>query len=385
MGSNPLGLFPEHTSAFDCWANTNNCNCTAPSVYFCDTNPGQSATTTNCFPETTIQGWITTPPFPGWTQNQVFGQQGNATPYPAGATGFASLTDCQAACRFCCDTTVSCLCDLNPYNFSCAISIGDCISLQTQYPCCPQSTEYCCHATDGCISFVGTMPADCVHGPFSNPADCQDECNFICGECKPDLGAIAQPDPCHCSLITIPFLTANPPYLGCTAYNTMSACTTNSYPLGGAGSDNTTCCPCQDCLTAGNVTFPVIDASGNWSLSSVIIPTPIVGSVISAPSWGATNFYNISDVVTHCDSANTCCCYVMVYDQYDPALHGGMDPSQWYNEYSNFLAANVPNTFPGGQTNGGYPMWVPCDTSCPTTAATTMFECVLKVVPLYTL
>jgi len=376
VGSNPLGLFPEHTSAFDCWANTNNCNCTAPSVYFCDTNPGQSATTTNCFPETTIQGWITTPPFPGWTQNQVFGQQGNATPYPAGATGFASLSDCQAACRFCCDTTVSCLCDLNPYNFSCAISIGDCISLQAQYPCCPQSTEYCCHATDGCISFVGTMPSDCVHGPFSNPADCQDECNFVCGECKPDLGAIAQPDPCHCSLITIPFLTANPPYLGCTAYNTMSACTTNSYPLGGVGSDNTTCCPCNDCLTAGNVTFPVIDASGNWSLSSVNIPTPIVGSTISAPTWTPGVMYNIADVVTHCDSANTCCCYVMVYDQYDPALHSGMNPSQWYNEYSNFLAANVPNTFPGGQTNGGYPMWVPCDTSCPTTAATTMFECI---------
>lgn len=387
VGNNPLNLFPEHTSAFDCWSNTNNCNCTAPSVYFCDTNAGQSATTTNCFPETTIISWIATPPFPGWTQNQVLGQQGTGTPYPAGATGFASLGDCQAACRFCCDTNVSCTCDLNPYNFSCALSIGDCISLQTQYPCCPQTTEYCCDETLGCISFVGTMPASCVHGPFTTPTQCQDECNFICGECKPDLGPIAQPDPCHCSLITIPFYSAVPPYGACTAYNTLADCTANSYPLGGTGSNNTTCCPCEDCKTAGSVTFPVIDATGTWSLSNVVIPTPIVGSVLATPAWTPAISYNIGDVVIDAGGSGgtlTSCCFVMVYDQYDHVLHSFMNPHQWYDAYANELANNTPSTFPGGQPNGGYPMWVPCDTSCPSTAATpTMYEC-LPGQPVYT-
>jgi len=97
--------------------------------------------------------------------------------------------------------------------------------------------------------------------------------------------------------------------------------------------------------------------------------------------------YTIGDVVIDGGGSGgtlTSCCFVMVYDQYDPALHSSMNPHEWYDAYANELANNTPSTFPGGQPNGGYPMWVPCDTSCPTTAATpTMYEC-LPGQPIYT-
>ena len=385
VGTNPLGVFPEHSSAYDCWQNTANCNCTGPNLWFCDTNPGQSGVTvtSNCFPETAIQTWQTVPPYVGWTDNLVYGQGGTSVPYSTGtALGFASQSDCHQACRFCCDDVVSCTCDLNPYNFSCSISINACIASQTTYPCCPVVTEWCCDETLGCVSFVGTMPVGCVHGPFTNPGDCQDECNFVCGECNPDLGAAAQPDPCHCDLITVPFYTAVPPYTNCVAYNDLATCTANQYPLGGTGSNNTSCCPCQDCQTAGNITFPIIDNSGVWSLYTTYINLPPTGSIINAPVWANNVNYISGDTVIHC-SASTCCCYVLSYDNYDYTLHGTLNPTGWYNEYANQLAANVPNTYPGGASNGGYPMWVPCDTGCPTTAATAMFEC-LPGQPIYT-
>jgi len=378
VGNNPLGLFPEHSSAFDCYQNTNMCDCTTPGLWFCDTNAGQSATTSNCFQEGVIQGWQSIPPFLTWSDSLVFGQGGTSNPYSTGtALGFASQSDCQQACRFCCDSVVSCTCDLNPYNFNCSISIQDCINAQTNYPCCPLVTEWCCDETLGCVSFVGTMPAGCVHGPFTNPGDCQDECNFLCGECKPDLGPLVQPDPCHCTLITIPFLTATPPYQACTVYNTLADCTANSYPLGGTGSNNTTCCPCQDCQTAGSVVYPIIDTSGAWSLNSTVVTIPAAG-VVNAEPYGPLYNYGEGDTVIHCSISGACCCYVMVYDQYDWTIHASMDPSQWYNEYANRLANNMPNTVPGGQSNGGYPMWVPCDTTCPTTGFTQqMYECVV--------
>ena len=386
VGTNPLGVFPEHSSAYDCWQNTANCNCTGPNLWFCDTNPGQSGVTvtSNCFPETAIQTWQTVPPYVGWTDNLVYGQGGTSVPYSTGtALGFASQSDCHQACRFCCDDVVSCTCDLTPYNFNCSISINDCINAQSNYPCCPIITEWCCDETLGCVSFVGTMPVGCVHGPFTSPGDCQDECNFVCGECIPDLGASAQPDPCHCTLITVPFYTASPPYTDCVAYNDLVTCETNQYPLGGTGSNSTSCCPCQDCQTAGSVTFPVIDGSGIWSLWTTVITLPIVGSVINAPTWANNVNYISGDTVINCGSSNFCCCYVLTYDQYDYTLHGILDPEEWYNAYANQLAASVPNTYPGGASNGGYPMWVPCDTGCPTTASTAMFEC-LPGQPIYT-
>ena len=377
VGNNPNGLFPEHSSAFDCYQNTNMCDCTTPGLWFCDTNAGQSATTSNCFQEGVIQGWQTIPPFIGWSDSLVFGQGGTSTPYSTGtALGFASQSDCHQACRFCCDDVVSCTCDLNPYNFNCSISIGDCINLQTNYPCCPLVTEWCCDETLGCVSFVGTMPASCVHGPFASPGDCQDECNFLCGECTPDIGPLAQPDPCHCTLITIPFYTASPPYVGCTVYNTLADCTTNSYPLGGIGSNNTTCCPCQDCQLAGSVTFPIIQ-SNIWSLQTQDIFLPPTGSIISSDPWDPTIAYLSGDTVTNCDSGGTCCCYVNVMDAYSTLIQGLNNPSTWYNLYSNSLANGLDTPY------GNPLVWIPCDTSCPTTATTSMYEC-LPGQPIYT-
>tara|TARA_R110001606_G_scaffold72675_4_gene167485 strand:+ start:12669 stop:20552 length:7884 start_codon:yes stop_codon:yes gene_type:complete len=377
VGNNPLGLFPEHSSAYDCYQNTNMCDCTTPGLWFCDTNAGQSATTSNCFQENVIQGWQGTSPFVGWTDNLVFGQGGTSTPYSSGvAIGFASQSDCQQACRFCCDDVVSCTCDLNPYNFSCSISIQDCINSQTTYPCCPLITEWCCDELLGCVSFVGSMPASCVHGPFANPSDCQDECNFLCGECTPDLGSSVQPDPCHCSLITTPFYTASPPYTNCTAFNNMVDCETNAYGFGGVGSNTTTCCPCQDCQVAGSVTYPIFQ-SNTWSLQTTPINLPPTGSIISSDPWDPTIAYLSGDTVTHCDSGGTCCCYVNVMDGYDLAYQGLQTPSYWYNTYANYLANNQTTIL------GDPLVWIPCDTSCPTTASTLAYECIPGQ-PIYT-
>ena len=375
VGNNPLGYFPEHSSAYDCWQNTNNCDCSTISTsWFCDTNPAQSATTSNCFQQSTIDAWVITPPFVGWTSSLVYGQNGTSVPYPMGPTAFASQTDCQQACRFCCDETVTCTCDLVPYDFNCHISIQDCVNDATAngpygYPCCPHATTwYCCHETDGCISYLGggtglPMPAGCLslNGPFTSPVMCQDHCHFLCGECGVDIGPAMQPDPCHCDVFNISIVAFSCPIV----YNTMALCETSQYNTV-LLEDGPSCCPCHECLTNGSVTF-VTFAGSVFSLQTVNVTPPISGNILQADPYSSMITYAQGDV-----SISSGCCYVMVASWYG-SLPQVETPADLYDDYANdLILAGL-----GGGPGYVIPTWIPCDNTCPLTAATPIYyECI---------
>tara|TARA_R110000824_G_scaffold18850_4_gene73974 strand:- start:30588 stop:38351 length:7764 start_codon:yes stop_codon:yes gene_type:complete len=374
VANNPLGYSPIHSSAWDCWQNEtspSHCYCFGVSTaWFCDTNPAQSASTSNCFSQTTIDSWVSVPPFPSWTPSLVYGQQGTTMPYPMSPTPFASQTDCQQACRFCCDPAVTCTCDLVPYDFNCHIAIGDCITYnqgQTLgYPCCPTSTWYCCHETDGCISYASVtglpMPVGCLglNGPFTDPALCQDHCHFLCGECGVDLGAALQPDPCHCDVFNMSIVGFSCPIV----YNTMALCETSQYFT--LASTGPSCCPCHMCLYNGSVTFPIVQ-SDVWSLVTVAVTPPSSGNILQADPYDINVTYSQGDV-----AIDDGCCWVMVLPpgNYPTPPPTNTTPIQFYNVYANALMVSTsPHTVDRA-------VWIPCDINCPNTASTVMYECV---------
>ena len=385
VANNPLGYSPWHSSAYDCWQNETSpthCYCfSASTSWFCDTNAAQSATTSNCFSQVTIDSWVSVPPFPSWTPNLVYGQQGTTMPYPMSPTPFASQTDCQQACRFCCDQSVTCTCDLTPYDFNCHIAIGDCITYnQGQplgYPCCPSSTWYCCHETDGCISYTSAninglpMPVGCLaNGPFTTPAGCQDECYFLCGECPTDIGPALQPDPCHCDVMNFNIVTGG---FSCPLwFNTMALCETASYNQPLVLQDGPSCCPCHECLTNGSVTFPIVQ-SDVWSLVTVAVTPPSSGNILQADPYDINVTYSQGDV-----AIDDGCCWVMVLTtgQYPTPPPTITTPIQFYNAYANALMVSTsPHTVDRA-------VWIPCDINCPTTASTVMYEC-LPGLPIF--
>ena len=101
-----------------------------------------------------------------------------ATSYQGGSPGFPDQATCESHCLYCCNPTGTTFCELTWAQPVCPItglasqaSLWDCINVTTaagNYPCSSTQYEYCCDPVDGCISFVGTMPQNCVQGPYAN-------------------------------------------------------------------------------------------------------------------------------------------------------------------------------------------------------------------------
>ena len=305
--------------------------------------------------------------------------------------GFPTLQQCQEMCRFCCDCAPpgSGICDLcgDPAVTICSwgdqfcsagtacqygssyLSPYDCQQNTTPYPCAAPITEYCCHAVDGCLSYMGAYVAGtnpvtsdgvgCVS--FHTIAGCDGECNFVCGDCTPTGGQ------CDCTFVN----TLTPNCLAPYPFTTMADCqfylSTTVNLLYDAGS----CCRCYDCFLNSPITYSAYDVgSSTW----ITMSTPIPTFTTSALVWLAGTQYNTGDVVSELFDGDDCC-YVCVWGANET---GGIttnwtwNPSFYYTAYVNDVGLGNP-VWPGGGT--GSLAWIPCDAGCVNVQITT-YNCI---------
>jgi len=301
--------------------------------------------------------------------------------------GFPSQAQCQEFCRFCCDCAPpgTGFCDLcgDPAVVACSwgdqfcsggtascgtglpssLSPGDCgqqqFTITGTKTCFEPQTEYCCHAIDGCISYIGAAPTGsdgnpCVSFYGTNAAACTNECNFVCGDC-------VQPTPqCQCTFVLAPISPSCAPY----PFSNMADCDIYVQGLTLLGDDGT-CCECYECTTNSPITYQMWDVgTASWVLGS----TP-VNMITGAPAWVSGQAYNPGDVVTF-SFDNTRCCYVCVWE-YTPDWT--IPPYFYYQAYINDLSTNTP-VWPGGGT--GSLMWVPCDPTCVPGVIQNTYDCI---------
>ena len=376
-----------YSSALNCEAANTNCECGSVEEWWCDwagadaglyNAPGSQP----CQPSSFFVGQGN--PY----QSQAIGQGAGGPSDPTNnynwavtngnlpvGQGFPTLNQCQESCRFCCDCAPpgSGLCDLcgDPLVLACSwgdqicaggtqscgsglpssLSPGDCGQqqlLQTGTDTCiePQ-TEYCCHAVDGCISYIGAAPTGsdgnpCVTFFGTNAAACTNECNFVCGDCVPPAGD------CHCQFVNSPVLPSCSPY----PFNNMADCETYVTTLALVG-DAGSCCKCYECSINSPITYTMYDSG---TLTWVLGSTPVLMSTGALP-WVSGQAYSIGDVVTYVFD-NSECCYVCVWEY---TSDWTIPPYFFYQAYVNDVNNSNP-VWPGGGT--GSLMWVPCDTSC---------------------
>ena len=196
----------------------------------------------------------------------------------------------------------------------------------------PQTLWWCTNL--GCISNL-TQPPNSV-GSWFTQSDCEDHCNFVCGDCAGG-----------CSCIMINTLTSP----SCNPQPTMGDCilqniTTNTTVINGGD----TCCDCHGCLS---VTFWEWNYSfSNWI--SITIPTTTTNSTVVQP-W-VPGYYTIGSVVLFTDPYGNECCYTIVSNHYNT----NMTP---YDAWQNYLDAYNSNT-PMNTGNGVW--WIACDPDCAT-------------------
>jgi len=367
-----------YDSAADCYtfgptsANFNDCNCppTVTTGWYCDTagaangTVGNTASSSVCVPESFLVGGGFTSVY--LSQAYGPGTPSFATSYQGGSPGFVDQATCESYCRYCCNPTGTTFCELSWGQVVCPItnlssqpSVFDCITVTTaagNYPCASTQYEYCCDDFNGCISFVGAMPQNCVLGPFNNLSDCTNECTFSCGDCVND---------CECTFAGVPLTT--PP---CDVYTSMTEC--QQYLIANPGFNSMGgCCDCLECAYYGNISFWYWDVTTtNWLLDSVSanVPPP-------ALQWNSGQVYSLGDVVIDIsiDGLNNDCCYVYVFGA-SPILapltpNTLVAPNQYYQAYnSQYLAGN------GVNANNAL-VWIPCDLACAGTSPPVTYSC----------
>ena len=387
-----------YNSAFQCQTSNANCECSSVEEWWCDW-AGADAGVYNtvgsqpCQPNSFFAGQGST------YQSQAIGQAAGGPSDPnnnynwavangnmLSGLGFPNQSACEQKCRFCCDCAPpgSGLCDLcgDPTVLACSwgdlicsggsqscgtnlpssLSPGDCgnqqfISTGTQ-TCIEPQTEYCCHAVDGCISYIGAAPNGsdgnpCVTFFGTNAAACTNECNFVCGDCVPPAGD------CHCQFVNSPVLAACSPY----PFNNMADCETYVTTLALVG-DAGSCCKCYECSINSPITYSMYDQISSW-----VIGFTTVTMVTGALPWVSGQVYNIGDVVTYIFDGSECC-YVCVWE-YTPDWT--IPPYFFYQAYVNDVNTSTP-VWPGGGT--GSLMWVPCDPSCVPGVQVTTYDCI---------
>jgi len=301
--------------------------------------------------------------------------------------GFPTQAQCEERCRFCCDCAPpgTGVCDLcgDPTVVACAwgdmtcsggtascgtglpssTSPGDCAQQQLTVTgdrtCREPQTEYCCHAVDGCLSYIGTPPMGsdgnpCVTFFGTNAAACTDECNFVCGDCVPPAGD------CHCQFVNGPVSPSCSPY----PFTNMLDCETYVQSLTLFGADGS-CCRCYHCTTNSPITYQMYDTG---TMSWVLGSTPVNMSTGALP-WVSGQVYNIGDVVTF-SFDNTSCCYVNVWDT---SQDWTVPPYFYYQAYINDLNTSNP-VWPGGGTLSL--QWIPCDPDCVPGVMQQTYDCI---------
>ena len=301
--------------------------------------------------------------------------------------GFPNLASCQQMCRFCCDCAPpgSGICDLcgdpsvaicnwgDQYcSASTVCSFGPselspylCQQNTNPYPCQAPQTEYCCHAIDGCISFIGAAPNGSDGNPCTtmygtNAAACASECNFLCGDCV---------NACECVFYNGILTTNCSPY----PFNNMADCQTyvNTITM---LDDGGSCCRCYDCFLNSPIVYTAYD-SGSW----VTLTTPVNPiTPTNAAAWVSLTQYNTGDIVTaNWDGSE--CCYVCVWGFNETggiASDWSVPPYFYYTAYMNDVSVLTP-VWPGG--GSGSLVWVPCDAGCPSVSVVT-WDCIPGII-----
>ena len=311
--------------------------------------------------------------------------------------GFPNQAACEQMCRFCCDCAPpgTGFCDFcgDPAMLSCFWGSQYCSgttgnicnfgpsqlspylcqqSNSGQYPCQAPQTEYCCHAVDGCLSYVGAYVAGsnpmttdgngCAAFYGTNQAGCTSECNFVCGDCTPPLGA------CNCTFVNAP-VTCTAPY----PFTNMADChtyLTSLTLLAHAG----TCCGCYDCYNASPISFLTSTDGITWITTSQAVTPLSQGALL----WVMGQSYAVGDLVSSYDSIDGPeCCYVCVWDTaglpVGNPLNWSTSPYLYYQAYVNDFNNSVA-VWPGG--GSGNLVWMPCDLSCPPGVAVTTWDCI---------
>jgi hypothetical protein len=329
---------PTHNSAYDCYQNTNQCDCSVgQQSWYCHSKMNNATAINSCVTGAYAATLSTT------DQQIVYGP--GQVSYFAGSVGFVTVGDCEAYCRFCCDPLTSCVCELDWGNNNCNLTIAQCNVLQ--YPCC--SVEYYCDDMDGCSSYpFGSPPAIFASGPYTTLQLCQDQCNFVCGDCVND---------CLCQFVNTPV------GVGCNPFNAMIDCqNAQGGVVGGIG-----CCDCYNCIQNGSVTYQVWDAGlSTWVYQS----TTVTATPTNITIWSNMVVYSPGDVVTFTDPGGNTCCYVNVYT-IPPGIP--TTPYEFWSGYLNDVANNNPVGLGSGSGNL---VWVPCDTNCPTPANIITWDCI---------
>ena len=401
-----------YSSAAACELANTNCECSqAPEEYWCDWAGAEIGTydvagSQPCQPSSFFAGQT------GGYNSQAIGQgaTGPADPTnnyhdavtlgnnPTGQ-GFPNLGACTMMCRFCCDCappgTGECELCGDPIPMTCmwgaftcpgggascgtnllsGPSPGDCALNQFTntgtYDCNEPTTEYCCHAVDGCLSYLGAYVAGsnpatsdgagCVAFFGTNPAACTSECNFVCGDCTPPAGS------CDCTFVNAP-VTCNSPY----PFSNMLACVTYLSTLS-LLDDAGTCCKCYDCFTNSPVTWLESTDGIAWTTGSQTISLPSAG----ASAWVSGQPYSLGEVVTFLNTNGEECCYVCIWDTpnlpVSNPLNWTTDPYNYYSFYVNNYNNSVA-VWPGG--GSGNLVWMPCDTSCVGGVAVVTWDCI---------
>ena len=200
----------------------------------------------------------------------------------------------------------------------------------------PETLWWCTNS--GCISNL-TQPPNSV-GSWFTLNDCEDHCNFVCGDCAAG---------CTCIMIntlTTPSCNPQPTMGDCILYNI----TTNTTVINGGQ----TCCDCHGC---DSVTFWEWQASFSAWIS-VTIPSNITNTTIILP-W--TPFaYSIGDVVLFTDPYGNECCYTLVSYNYLPWIN----PYDAWQHYLFSYNSNI-HIWRTMINNDGI-SWIACDPHCPT-------------------
>ena len=195
---------------------------------------------------------------------------------------------------------------------------------------------YWCDGMSGCLPYPSNVTPQNSFGPHLTLSDCENNCNFVCGDCASS---------CECTLITSPVSS------GCNAKTNMVDCITNNQSNTNINQGGEGCC---DCFGCGSVTY------NGWNyLTSQWVQYTVTSNVTFgnfATPWSSNGTYTSGDVVQQVSTNGDICCYTYVNQI---VTNSGNDPHTEWTHYLDNYTNNIPQTT-------GKIFWIPCDEDCPT-------------------
>ena len=197
---------------------------------------------------------------------------------------------------------------------------------------------YWCNELLGCLPYPSNITPPNSFGPHSTLLDCQNHCNFVCGDC---VGS------CECTLVTTTLGS------GCNIQPTMADCIAQNQGNPNILEGGEGCCDCFGCDSVSYYAFT--PSTNTWTQYTV---TSNVSFGNFATPWNPLGSYTSGDVVQFTGPNGSECCYTFV-NPLTFISNSNFDP---YTEWTTY-SANYLNNAPVPKEKI---YWIPCDEDCPT-------------------